>query len=933
MDRVLQRRKPIHLLVVGAYAVLAVVLTWPLVRHLGSHVPGSYTWAFDEYTFVWNSWWFRYSLLDLGQNPLQSAHIFYPLGISLALYTYNLFNALLSLPLQAFLPLPAISNLTFLFATVLSGYGTFLLVEYLLRDVRGAMNTGPHRRRIAYSAAFLAGLLYAFGSYRMVYAAIGHYDLWSTEWIPLFALYLIKTIREPRWRNAVLAGLFLVLTLLCEASLGVFLAMLGLIILASVWWFELRAPRRGDQPAVAGGPRGLLGRLVVVGLVTAVLYSPILVPVLREMAAGYELAGWGDAEKLSADLVGLVTPTALHPLGGDWTTTLRQVREGTSRFKDVNTLFLGWTGLALGLVGAVRYRRRLAAWIASALIFAVLSLGPLLQINGRSLFDLDGLTINVPLPFIVLHYIPLIKANRVPNRFSVVLMLALAVLAGFGAYWLLGKAAAIKGRAGRGLVVGGGLLLAALLLFEHWSAPLPLTDARIPPVYQQVAAEPGDFAILQLPLGWRNSFGVQGAESTRAQYYQVYHHKRLLSGNISRNPPFKFDYFRRQPILESLITLETYGQVGAERRAADRATAADFVNFYDIRYVAVAPGVPGRPPYVDTRAAAVAYVEEVLPVTRVYDRDGWLLYRVEQAGGAADLALDVGSAQPLAAMALGEGWSGAEEIQGVGASWAVAQGARVFLPVRGEGDYQLRLRALPFDYPGAAPQTVRLLVNGHRFDTVPLQPGWAPYTWNVAARFLNRGLNDVRFEFGRLDAPAEVLPGSAAIGATGVQAPVAIEVNSGGPADFAYITVGEGNDAQDGSVHRPGYNVAVVDPRSGALLARQGFDTTPGGSDLEAGALADFIAAVPEGQIVVVAMQGDGAARLNDAALAALRSIGGQADPRGTGGWSQAIVGVKGAAAGAALEAAGPEDGWLRVAPDRRTLAIAVDEIDWAPAE
>jgi hypothetical protein len=199
----------------------------------------------------------------------------------------------------------------------------------------------------------------------------------------------------------------------------------------------------------------------------------------------------------------------------------------------------------------------------------------------------------------------------------------------------------------------------------------------------------------------------------------------------------------------------------------------------------------------------------------------------------------------------------------------------------------------------------------------------------VPARVLRQGLNDVRFEFDRLDAPADMLPGNGAIGATGVQAPVAIEANSGGAADFAFITVGEGDEAEDGSVHSPGYNVAVVHPGSGELLERRGYDTTPGGSEAQATALADFIGAVPEGRIVVVAMQGDGAALLSEKAAAALRSIGGQVDPRGTSGWSHSIIGVKGAASGTALEAAGPEDGWLRVAPDWRTLAIAVDTLRW----
>ena len=928
MTRLLHSRSAIHIAVVAAYAALAVVCTWPLVAQLGTHVPGSATWAFDEYTFLWNSWWLRYSALDLGQSPLVSTHTFYPLGISLALYTYNLFNALVSLPLQPFLSLPAISNLTFLFATVLSAYGTFLLTRYLLTPRDGEQAAGsPQRAPVRLLAAFLAGLVYAFGSYRMVYAAIGHYDMWSTEWVPFYALFFIKTIREPAWRNAVLAGLFLALAMLCEMILGVFLAMLSLILLL----FAL-ARREG-----AGGTRRLAGRLALVAGVAVLLYLPVLVPVLAEMFGGYELSGWGDAQKLSVDLLGFVTPTALHPLGGDWETALRQAREGTARFSDVNTVFLGWASLTLALAGAIRYRKQVAAWIVSAVTFAVLAMGPLLQINGRSVFDLDGLSVSVPLPFILLHYIPLVKANRVPNRFSVVLMLALAVLAAYGAYWLLGallrrlEAAGGRRRAGQAVTVAGCALLAVLVLFEHWSVPLPLTDARIPPVYAQVAAEPDDFAILQLPLGWRNSFGQMGAEDTQKQYYQSYHHKRLLSGNISRNPPFKFDYFRQIPILDSLITLETYGQVDDARRSADRVAAGEFVSFYDIRYVVVAPGVPGRPPYVDTRDEAVAYVEEVLPVTKIEDRDGWLLYRVDQAAPANVVEVDFGGGG-LALMAVGEGWAAAESVQGVSANWAVAQGAQVFLPgATGQG-YRLSVTALPFE--GAGAQEMSVLVNGSPLpEPAALGAGWNDLAWDVPAGLVHDGLNDVRFQFAHLAAPADVLPDNGAIGGTGVQAPLAIEVNSDAPAGFAYITVGEGEEAVDGSLHAAGYNVAVVDARTGRLIERQAFDTTPTGSDAQAQNLADYLAGVRPGQIVVVAMQGDGAARLSAAAVEALRGIGAQADPQGTTGWSHAIIGVKGAAPGSALEAAGPQAGWLRVAPDRRTLAVAVDRIRWEPIE
>jgi hypothetical protein len=879
-------------------------------------VPGSYTWAFDEYTFLWNTWWFRYSLLNLGQSPLYSTYTFYPLGIGLAFYTYNVFNAALSIPLQPYLSLPAISNLTFLLTTVLSGYGTFLLVEYLLRDDQSPTRSPKFFPHLVPLASFLAGLLYAFGSYRMVYAAIGHYNLSSTAWIPFYTLFLVKTIRQRSVRYAALAGVFLAFAMLCDMMFGVFLAMLTLLLLL----FALGRERRNQ---LVGSSLALVRPLLVLVAVATLLYLPMLVPILKEMFSSNELAGWGDAQKLSVDLLGLITPTALHPLGGGWVETLRQTQEGTSRFLDINTVFLGWAGLALGLVGAVRYRRQLAAWITGFLLFTILSLGPVLQINGQSLFNLDGLNIDVPLPFILLHYIPIVNANRVPNRFSVVLMLTLAVLVGFGSYWLFSK---LRGRV---FPIVGCSLLACLLLFEHWSVPLPLTDARIPKVYRQIAADPDDSVILQLPLGWRNSFGVQGAESTQTQYYQSYHHKRLLSGNISRNPPFKFDYFRQVPILDSLITIQTYGQVSAERRDADRATAADFVSFYDIRYVVVAPGVPGRPPYVDTRDAAVAYIEDVLPLQKVFSQDGWILYRVEQPSLPSSLALDLGSSDPLPAMALGEGWAGTEEIQGVTANWATSQDAQVFLPATGGADYQLTMAAQPFDYPGAPEQTIALKVNGHRLERTTLSPGWANYAWDVPAEFLQPGLNSIQFEFARLDAPADVLPGNGAIGQTGVQSPVPIEVNSGGPAAFAYISIGAANAAVDGSVHAPGYNVAVIDRKTGKLLDRRGFDLTSSGSEAQAAALADFIAAMPQGRIVVVALQGQAEARLTDRVADAFRSIGGTADLAGVGAWSHAIIGVKGAAPGTALELAGPDNSWLHVVPDHRTLSVAVDTIIW----
>ena len=112
----------------------------------------------------------------------------------------------------------------------------------------------------------------------------------------------------------------------------------------------------------------------------------------------------------------------------------------------------------------------------------------------------------------MLHYLPIVQANRVPNRFSIVLVLCLALLVAHALYrltlWLDGLRVRLawQGKGAR-LVVGVPVsAIAVVLLFEHLVVPLPLTDARVPAFYETLGRNPADYSILQLPLGWRNSF-------------------------------------------------------------------------------------------------------------------------------------------------------------------------------------------------------------------------------------------------------------------------------------------------------------------------------------------------------------------------------------------------------------------------------------------
>lgn len=885
------------LLALLAYALLALLLTYPVVLAPGRLVPGSDTWAYDEYTFLWNTWWLKHAALDLGTNPLYTGYTFYPVGAPLVLYTYALLNSALALPLYLASSLPLATNAVLWASLALSGYVTYLLVRYLLvRRLRQADGPAVHL------AAFLAGIAYGFAASRFIYLAIGHYCIATVAMPALFALFLLRALDAGRrwWPYAVLAGIAFALAAYTEMTFALFLALFALVIVL------------GDRRL---GLSRLAARLGAAAAAALLAYAPLLYYVLREsLLGGYALRGWGDSVRLSVDLLGLVTPTALQPLwGSDWVAELRRVATGVARFSDVNTFFLGYALLALAIVGAAAFRRRAAPWVAAGLVAIIFSLGPLLHVNGRTLFDLDGLQTTVPLPFALLHYVPIVNAGRTPNRFSVMALLALAPLAGMGSHWLLA-------RVRRWWLLGAVAAVLALgLVWDGVSVPLPTTDASVPEFYRQLATDPEDYSILVLPFGLRSSFGTAGAEQTRLQYYQSVHGKRILGGNVSRAPSIDFDYYLRVAPLAALLNVESYQPVAPEDVPALRQQAAALATLLDIRYLVVHAPVPGRPPYSDTYDEAIGLALSLFDTREVYRApDGSLVaYEIARQQPPADLTVDLGS--DGSAMYTGAGWSTAQEIGGAAAQWVDGNTATLYLPAADQatGDatapYTLTLRAAPFTFPGAPQQTAAVAVNGSRVADLTLADGWQEYTVSVPASLLHAGANTVTLRFAYARRPADVIPDAYAIGATGLRAAAHLEVHS--TRDIAYITVGDA----DGSRHAEGLNVALFDPQSGALLRGQAF-----GWDDAAG-LAAFLGGARAGTGVVVAAQGGVPTGVSAATCAALQSAGGRCP---AGGDAYALIGAVGAAPGSGLQADG-SDAYLVISPDDRRLSAAMDWLRW----
>lgn len=906
----MQRR---NLVVLALYFLITLVVTYPLVTQFTTHVPGTTTWSLDEYGYVWNHWWFKHALFDLQSNPFSTDYLFYPLGSSLVLYAYTLLHVFLAMPIQlAFGIIPA-SNFTVLFSFVVAAFGMFLFADYLLRvslriwDEKYNTRIGAiaQDRYLHTLAAFVAGVVFAFASNRYVYLSLGHYNIVASEWLPFYMLYLFKTLLEPRMKNAVMAGLFAAIAMYTETTDGVLLVLLTLVILVFEWRTLLQ--------------KGTLLRVALVAVFTALFFAPLLLPTAQEIFnSGYALPGFGHSEKLLVDLFGFLSPTSLHPLNRFWVEELDAVRQNVSRFSDINTFFVGYATILLAFVGFVAFARRNRMWLGIAVGFAILAMGPLLHINGKSQFDLDGLEVNFPLPFLILHYIPIIRENRVPNRYSILVVIALSILAAYAVWWIMWKLSMRAPESRRKLVatsISG--IVAAVLIFEHLAIPLPLTDARIPAVYSQIRQEPDNFTVLSLPLGLRNSFGQLGAEDTRTQYYQSAHQKYLLSGQIQRNPPYLFEYFQRAPVISSILALEDYKEIDEATLQRDKDFANEVVNFFDMRYLVAQPAIPGRPPYEDNRERVLEYLKQVLPLgEQIADENGLAAYRINQPPFEMPYQIDFGNQD--ASLYQGYGWLPAERIADADANWTTQQRATIFVPLRAVREYTLTLRALPFTYPNAPPQTFGVSVNGQSLPRVQMNPGWTEYAVTLPASALHSGINEVVLDSAYVVRPRDVLPANFEIGGTGVKSPVDIVVTS--TSEFGSLKIGD----KEVSPLKRGYNLAVIDPQTGKVLGVKNFDTG-GKSILESRALREFINQIPEGMIVVGAVQEDATAMLGEAAAAAIQSLGLETNLRGHDGNTHAFIAVKGKPDG--LEETGEGASAVSVgrALDNRPLGIAMD--------
>ena len=478
-----------------AYVGISILMTYPVIMHLSTRVIG---YGPDVWVFWWNNWWLKKALVT-GSNPYVTPYLFYPEGVNLTYHSFSWLNSAAWLLLEPLLGPVLAYNLTVLWVFPIAGWGMYCLV----RDLTGSR-----------AASFLAGLIYAFVPYRL--GQINHAILLGTQWIPLYTLYLLRAIREGRWRNVLLAALFFVLTALVGWNLFVYL----LIWTAFISAFSLI---RKTAPWRQVAHTSVL--IVGVGIVCV---SPLLFPMLTSPVAGEQTLGDVQQDWMQTDLLAYLIPSKSHPV---WGQAVQPLYDRLMRPRRV--VYVGYVVMALLGYGLARktVRQRTALWWFGALLWWLMALGPFLKLGGRAYH-------NLPLPYYPLSRTYAFQLLKIPDRYNLMLAVPVAVIAGYAAADLLARL-----RGGWRSAVPAGL--ATLVLFEFMGIPVESQNLEIPAVYEELDQDPDRPGIVELPLDLYDG-------SKRYMLYQTFHERPIVSGHVSRRPDAATGFIEEHPVLNSL---------------------------------------------------------------------------------------------------------------------------------------------------------------------------------------------------------------------------------------------------------------------------------------------------------------------------------------------------------------------------------------------
>jgi hypothetical protein len=454
---------------------------WDTVAYIGDSLESVYILGWDVHQF------FR------DPRHLFDANILYPHSASLAFNDHRLIPSLLGAPV------------VWLSGNPILAYNIVLG----LACVFAAMSGRYLARRLGLDeiSSWAAGALYAFHTYQINEGP--RHNVVFHGFFPLVIDRLIVFFKTGEKRQAFYAAGWMLL----QAYSTNYYLLYGclLTVLVAFCW-------------LLGRPRTTVRRLHVLalaGIVAGLVYLPMVIPYISHA----EVHQWVREPPVGIDLEHYVSTTPTNLIYGSMGTEVRLQIRGP-HFVGFFSLALAALALGVWILGRDEVETKspsLSArcWVPFAALIAALlislSLGREAVLFGRHIG---------PGPYMALyHWVPGFDLVRIPERFSLLAMLFIALLTSRGLM--------IVRKISKSRYVA--LLLAALIPLEHLS-PLPMTQRmpvgdEVPAVYRWLHGEDTG-AVAEVPIRGEGLIRKESIE----MYFSLFHWKPIIHGYTSYPP-------------------------------------------------------------------------------------------------------------------------------------------------------------------------------------------------------------------------------------------------------------------------------------------------------------------------------------------------------------------------------------------------------------
>jgi hypothetical protein len=572
-----------------AYALLAIVFTYPLITIFSSVIPQGG----------------RDSYLVMGQIEIRSAIVAdqgWVEGMKTIFKNGDFGSYLPYIVTDQFARNKFVTNnLLFLLSFIFSGLGAYLLALHLTQNKK---------------ASFLAGIVFAFSSFHVYQATAIHLGMRHQELIPFFVLFLILFFEKFEFKFLGWAALFGVLIAITEHQLLAFTALfVAFFVLYKI--FSDRALLFNKRLWAF-----LLGSVLFLAAVAFTFFGPLLKVALSPH--NFLDPGMKSVMNLSILPSDALLPPVFHGL---WPNANRYLQEsifhtsskGDSYYAGISVVVVVLFFLLWLLIERLRGKKSDASdqekktqvkfWLVETLVFFVIAMGP-------ASIQIGKWTAHLPYYFIY-RYIPFYLNIRVVGRFVVFVILGLSILFAFAVEKFTNK----YPRKAHIIAAAFGVLI----LLDFWVAPMKTDPLLYSPFYDKIGKDTQSYKLLEIP-GSTNDVFFNYEWITRSV-----HHKELINGMpVAREVEGQFDFQENTPVIKQLLYVIPKGQ-DPEKKIGNPSeyykSANLILNSNNIRYITISKEYTDPEDLVNEEK----FIEKYIKYDSKYEDDFLIAYKVTNA--------------------------------------------------------------------------------------------------------------------------------------------------------------------------------------------------------------------------------------------------------------------------------------------------------------